>query len=362
MSDQISMNRVSDSYDYHDAMIQIEMLFQSHILSFGYKEYSLETFVDKKYFADWKGNEGNNDTDEMREGLHIDGILASADPSENEILTYLQYTLNIAELCRRAFNRNQIQGYNFDIRNYTELLSRIREILKRLKYEVKYIPEKEFIFLVPHDPAADAVALLNPSDMGNAITAYNSFTLSGKLDEKRQILDELGKTIEEFTDNMEPANASLFRHIEFLLGSVNIRNNNKEGEAKIDRVAAMGDKELEKWYDEAYQMMLLRILQHDNEDRVSRVRDLEEECGYTPDLTDDTNIGSFIQEELKRDRELLDRADNVLTEAEERAEERDSERTQIRQNNHTVRNVVVAVIVADILFIAFILCYFFFIA
>ena len=47
-----------EAYDFHDALIQIEMLFQSHILSFGYKEYSLETFADRKYFAGWKGSYG----------------------------------------------------------------------------------------------------------------------------------------------------------------------------------------------------------------------------------------------------------------------------------------------------------------
>ena len=61
--------RKKDEYfDYHDAMIQIEMIFQSHILSYGFKEYSIENFVDKKYFYSWKGKEGCSDTDAMRQG------------------------------------------------------------------------------------------------------------------------------------------------------------------------------------------------------------------------------------------------------------------------------------------------------
>ena len=138
-------------YDYHDAIIQIEMLFQSHILSFGYKEYSLETFADRRYFQEWAAREGCSDTDEMRAGLNIDGILRSSDPSESEVLTYLQYTLNIAELCRRSYNREEVQGYDFDIRNYTELLSRIRALLRQLHFDVRYVPDKEFIYIVPHD-------------------------------------------------------------------------------------------------------------------------------------------------------------------------------------------------------------------
>ena len=151
--------RKKDEYfDYHDAMIQIEMIFQSHILSYGFKEYSIENFVDKKYFYSWKGKEGCSDTDAMRQGLNIDGILAKPDPTKNEILTYLQYTLNIAELCRRNFNADETRGYDFDLRNYTVLLSRIRELLARLKYDVKYISDKEVIYLVTKDVAMDAVA------------------------------------------------------------------------------------------------------------------------------------------------------------------------------------------------------------
>ena len=87
----------------------------------------------------------------MRQGLNIDGILAKPDPTKNEILTYLQYTLNIAELCRRNFNADETRGYDFDLRNYTVLLSRIRELLARLKYDVKYISDKEVIYLVTKD-------------------------------------------------------------------------------------------------------------------------------------------------------------------------------------------------------------------
>lgn len=50
----------------------------------------------------------------MRSGLNIDGILAKPRPSVHEILTYLQYALNIAELCRRNFNKDDTQGYKFD--------------------------------------------------------------------------------------------------------------------------------------------------------------------------------------------------------------------------------------------------------
>ena len=76
-------------------------------------------FVDKRYFSDWKGNENCRDTDEMRHGINIDGILGSADPTKNEVLIFLQYTVNIAELFRRRFNEEKTPGFQFNLRTYT---------------------------------------------------------------------------------------------------------------------------------------------------------------------------------------------------------------------------------------------------
>lgn len=274
--------RKKDEYfDYHDAMIQIEMIFQSHILSYGFKEYSIENFVDKKYFYSWKGKEGCSDTDAMRQGLNIDGILAKPDPTKNEILTYLQYTLNIAELCRRNFNADETRGYDFDLRNYTVLLSRIRELLARLKYDVKYISDKEVIYLVTKDVAMDAVAETSQDPAIDAIIEYNSYSVSGNLERKKSILNAMGDTIESYTDNRSPGNVRLFSNIEFMLYNFNIRNNNMDGEDKVEHVAAMSKEELEAWYDETYQLMLLRILQHNNEDRMKRIDAVQEACEAT---------------------------------------------------------------------------------
>ena len=268
-------------FDYHDAMIQIEMIFQSHILSYGFKEYSIENFVDKKYFYSWKGKEGCSDTDAMRQGLNIDGILAKPDPTKNEILTYLQYTLNIAELCRRNFNADETRGYDFDLRNYTVLLSRIRELLARLKYDVKYISDKEVIYLVTKDVAMDAVAETSQDPAIDAIIEYNSYSVSGNLERKKSILNAMGDTIESYTDNRSPGNVRLFSNIEFMLYNFNIRNNNMDGDDKVDHVAAMSKEELEAWYDETYQLMILRILQHNNEDRMKRIDAVQEACEAT---------------------------------------------------------------------------------
>ncbi|MDO4620317.1 MAG: hypothetical protein Q4B09_06815 [Lachnospiraceae bacterium] len=351
------------AYDFHDAMIQIEMLFQSHILSFGYKEYSLETYADKRFFADWKAREGCEDTDEMRAGLNIDGILRSADPSESEVLTYAQYTLNIAELCRRSFNREDAQGYDFDIRNYTELLSRIREILKKLHHEVKYVPEKEFIFLVPHDAAAEAASEDESDPLSRAITEYRSSSLVGQLDAKRELLAEMGRRIETYPDNLKKNNSYLYSRIEFMLNHIHIRENNMEGEERVDRVAAMSRTELEQWYDETYQLLLLRILEHQNAERLQEVDRLASECGIGISSISEEEIASLMNGELP---ELEEETNEDDKPEEEKTPKQKSggrkeqpaasgEEEQAVQADHHTRNVIAAVVIADILFVLFVL-------
>lgn len=356
------------SYDYHDAIIQIEMLFQSHILSFGFKEYSLETYVDKRFFDTWKGKEGCEDTDAMRAGQNIDGILASSDPSAGEVLTYLQYTLNIAELCRRCFNKEDAQGYEFDVRNYTELLSRIRELLRRLHYDVKYVPEKEYIYLVPHNPALDAVTEEVTDPVSAAITEYRSSAAQGKLERKKQLLNELGDKIDTYDDNHKAGNNAIYSRIKFLEDNCDIRkDNNAEGEEHVDRVAKMSPDELEKWYDEAYQLMLLRILTKENEERIADVDRLADECG--------TPITTITEEEIAKllsapnDPGALDEEDEKTADNGEKSgedgestdvEERKEAEAQVRKaGSHAVRNVIIALVIADLLFIMFLLCYFF---
>ena len=342
-------------FDYHDAIIQIEMLFQSHILSFGYKEYSLETYVDRRFFSEWKAREGCRDTDEMRQGLNIDGILRSAEPSEGEILTYLQYTINIAELCRRSFNNERAEGYDFDIRNYTELLSRIREILRRLGYEIRYVPEKEFIFLVPHDPAADSVSAPEGDPMQAALTEYRSSSARGHLGKKRELLMKLGSIVDSFPDNLKVENAVLSSRIGFLLNSLGIRMG-EEGDSIPDKIAAMGSEEVEEWYDETYQMMLLRILQRENAERIERVDRLASDCGIGISAISEDEMAKILNmspeefEAAAEEQHFRMPAEEEVRDVAPRAEAKDK---------HSARNAVIAVIIADILFALFVLWYMF---
>ena len=258
-------------FDYHDALVQIHMLFESTILTYGFKEYTIENFVDKRYFADWKGNENCRDTDEMRHGINIDGILGNADPTKNEVLIFLQYTVNIAELFRRRYNEEKAPGFQFNLRTYTLLMSKVRDLLIRLGYELKYIPSKEVLYLIRTDAATDAAIESSEEQVRDMIIEYSSYAVSCDLSRKKIILDSLGKIVEEYDDNQQGDNIELFGSIEFMLRNFNIRRDNTEGVNRNDYVAGLTEPELLGWYDEIYQLLLLRILKHNNIARMEKI-------------------------------------------------------------------------------------------
>jgi hypothetical protein len=289
----------------------------------------------------------------------------------------VQYVLNIAELARRAFNYEKEAGYDFDIRNYTELLTRIREILNALRYDTRYVESKEFIFIVPHDPAAELIEDLPDSPYAPAVTEYRSVMTRGHLEKKRELLRSMGEIIESYPDNLDTENAVLYSRIEFLLNHVHIREDNCTGEERIETVSRMSPEEMEDWYDETYQLLVLRILSEMNRDRLLRVDALASEMGI--------GIDAVTREELDRllagpEEETGGAAEEPDPEYEENGfdpSDRDPASSgpvsgQSRYGydfedagvageptgRHAVRNVIIALILADLLFVGFILFYF----
>ena len=103
------------------------------------------------------------------------------------------------------------------------------------------------------------------------IIEYSSYAVSCDLSRKKIILDSLGKIVEEYDDNQQGDNIELFGSIEFMLRNFSIRRDNTEGANRNDFVAGLTETELLDWYDEIYQLLLLRILKHNNIARMEKI-------------------------------------------------------------------------------------------
>ena len=131
--------------------------------------------------------------------------------------------------------------------------------MSNLNYEYIYFDKEEKVILVERDSAAFAVADIVEEELAFKVIEYNHYLLKGDLDKKRNILKALADKVEGFRDNL---NKSLFSDFGYLANNINIRHNNLEGKNKKEYLLNIANEELEDWYDETYQVMLLCILEN----------------------------------------------------------------------------------------------------
>lgn len=77
---------------------------------------------------------------------------------------------------------------------------------------------------------------------------------------------------------MSQINKKLSDNVFYLLNNLNLRHNNKTvGDKNYNQyVSSIEDNELEQWYDELYQMMLLCFLMLDNVQREEKIETLKQ--------------------------------------------------------------------------------------
>lgn len=104
--------------------------------------------------------------------------------------------------------------------------------------------------------------------------------MKGNLGEKKAVLLQLASIIEAKRKDLNQADKVLETNLFYAFNNLNIRHNNVNPELKGKYkayVAQMSNSELEKWYDETYQMCLLALLQIENLDRKAEFDKLKAE-------------------------------------------------------------------------------------
>lgn len=158
---------------------------------------------------------------------------------------------------------------------YQYLQENVTGLIEDLGYETKILEDEERVLLLEKNAAATAAAEITPPEISNKIIEYNHFLLKGNIEEKRKILLVLADKFEPMKNELKKVDAILEDNIRYLLNKMNIRHNNKEGKNASEYVANLTDEELESWYDETYQMLLLSILELDNIERNKKVKELK---------------------------------------------------------------------------------------
>lgn len=186
--------------------------------------------------------------------FNIDHLVSLCEYIENMLLGYqsAQYTLGYGDMATGYSNIN-IQFY----------IMHISQVIEKIGYMQSN--QDGFVIFVEKSPETIAVAEseLIPQDLSYKLISYNHYSMQGQLEAKKTILLQLASILEGKRKELKKADKTLEQDLFYIFNNLNIRHNNTNPEDTgkyKSYVAQMPTDELEKWYDETYQMCLLAFL------------------------------------------------------------------------------------------------------
>lgn len=188
------------------------------------------------------------------------------------LVSFCEYTYNLICLIRQNSINYRTNELNNALWFFTKQVETVVEA-------IGYMPntQGDITDFVPKDQAAISVAEIVEPELSYKVIEYNHHSMKGDLERKKAILVALGRKLEPKRGKLKQINDSLESNIFMLLNNMNVRHNNKEPGKKYKKyVAEMEDEELEQWYDDLYQMILLAFLELDHLDRKGRLEQLNE--------------------------------------------------------------------------------------
>lgn len=268
---------------------RLNRIFNSCTISGPVTESSIKSFASMNCFDSWSAKGHCLSLDDFFDTIKFDDEFDKAiNGNIVSALFVIEVYYNILTLVDDYINKH---FYNYSrVGYYNCFMSIMDDCLAELNYTTFIINDKEQLILVEDKPEVTAVAEIVEPDFALDIIRYNHYALKGDLKEKQGILKIMADAIEAKQKELKSVDTSLYKDIHNLVNNLNIRHNNVEETSKHYHklVAEMTEEELEKWYDETYQMILLAFLRMDNVERAQKVRELnksisEEDNGQVKD-------------------------------------------------------------------------------
>lgn len=260
---------LEEKYDFNKEFQKIRYLFGRNIIHKDGYGYSIISAVNG-VFHDWKGRGSCLSCADMHKELGLDELEKKKNLSVDEIIFCLEYMVNILFV----FIEKSIPSYEFTedeiAPTFDILKDNINLLLEHLNYTKQVNNEQEQVLLIPKAPAAIAVAETAPKDIAFAILKYNHSSLKGQLEEKRRLLQSIANEYEELFKKPIEGFSDYFKTARGLLNNLNIRHNNMGK----DLIKNISNQDLERCYDELYQLMLFCILIRDNKQRLIEAKAL----------------------------------------------------------------------------------------
>lgn len=254
-----------------DSIIEVDQDFYSH------KYYTLEDFVDEFCFYGWVNRGRCLNSEDYLDTLGYNYLLSEAEKGNiDAFLTIIEIIYNFLFLSEKCISLYP-QSMRYCDEQGAFLRFLLDDCLSEYNQKAYYYPEEEKCIIAEDSPQVTAAAEATEPEIAIEIVRYNHRQLAGDITKKKAILKQLGVYLEGQRKAITEINASLYGNITGSLNNLNIRHNNISPENKSyyhEAVARMTDEELEKHYDDLYQMILLAILEIDNKERQRKMKEL----------------------------------------------------------------------------------------
>ena len=213
---------------------------------------SIEQIIDNSCLVYWKQRKSYLNCQEIREDLEINyQLLIPERMSKDSIITLMEYFLNMLNLLATKNNYNYFQLNQ----GYFILKQNIMLLLDHLNLEQLIVEQEEKTLIIPKNPAATAVAEISTKGTALAILKYNHASLKGDLESKRSLLLSIYNEYEPLLKTPLEQYKDFYKKVKQLYNNLNIRHNNTTKKDNKNTVINLNEKELEKWYDELYQLL-----------------------------------------------------------------------------------------------------------
>lgn len=248
------------------------------------KEFSLKEFVELFCFDTWTSNGYCINLDEFLAGVKYPHAILTdfcePEDSVRDFLVAIETIYNLWYVAESFLSTENAAGRFWDVLPTFEMLKEMMDSqLESMNYKSIYSADKAQVIVVENNPAITAAAEIVDSYLVEPLLQYNHHLLHGQLNEKKRILLTLGSDLEARRANLKAANTTLESDIFFILNSFDIRHNNREGIYKKEYIVNMSSLDLEKWYDNLFQMILLAYLEIDNLPRKKQIAHFKQQVG-----------------------------------------------------------------------------------
>jgi hypothetical protein len=275
---------LSDNFDINYEIKTIWDMFKNIFIttnpgSIHGNKISLLKCVDSYSFKNWKSRGRCVSPTDMMNRLGINEIMNEPLSFSDDILQFLEYVENMIKRCDRVLQSYVHRNRFLVSDDYQILKENITAFIEHFGYESHYFEDTEQVLITEKNPAATSAAEISEPEIGKKIIQYNHYLLKGNIDTKKSIIIALSKNLEPQRKKLEQVNSSLASDLFLLFNRMNLRHNNIDPSDKKNYqqfIAEMSNNDLEFWYDEIYQLILLSILLLDNTNRQGDIKTLKE--------------------------------------------------------------------------------------